>query len=180
MVGARGVVAIRFDEKPVGTLEATPVTLDARTISVESAADGAAEAKRLIEAASRNVDEGSASVSRADEAVNRIEDSRRGIAKITSVDDGTNFRTNLLGFNAGGEAARAGEAGRGFLVVASEVGASPQRSSQTAHEISEPIGASENEVHRGGRPGRSDRGALDRTFATRSLKRCATSRNRWF
>ncbi len=139
----------RRSEQNAATLEETAAALDILTASVRSAAEGAAEAKRLIEDTNHNADEGSASVTRAVEAMNRIEASSHSIVKITSVIDEIAFQTNLLALNAGVEAARAGDAGRGFAVVASEVRALAQRSSDAAREISALIGSSEQEVKQG-------------------------------
>ena len=139
----------RRTEHNAATLEQTAAALVELTASVRSAANGATEAKRLIETANRTADDGSASVSHAVEAMTRIEESSRGITKITSVIDEIAFQTNLLALNAGVEAARAGEAGRGFAVVASEVRALAQRSSEAAREISDLIAASETEIHQG-------------------------------
>ena len=86
------------------------------------------------------------------EAISSIEEIRQSsdqIGQIIGVINDIAFQTNLLALNAGVEAARAGDAGRGFMVVASEVRALAQRSSAASREIRNLIDTSGQAVGRG-------------------------------
>jgi len=65
----------------------------------------------------------------------RIDQSSRRMADIIGVIEGIAFQTNILALNAAVEAARAGQHGLGFAVVAAEVRNLAQRSAASAKEI---------------------------------------------
>nr|WP_273825826.1 methyl-accepting chemotaxis protein [Pseudomonas asplenii] len=112
-------------------------TSEASKNATASAGDG----RDLVQETVSAIERMSSDVQSTATLIGNLADESRDIGKVLDVIRGLADQTNLLALNAAIEAARAGEAGRGFAVVADEVRALAHRTQQSTSEIERMIGS---------------------------------------
>jgi methyl-accepting chemotaxis protein len=101
-----------------------------------AAADGEArEGDKVVNEAIAQIERLATEVARSTEAMSVLQQESDKIGSVMDVIKAVAEQTNLLALNAAIEAARAGEAGRGFAVVADEVRGLAQRTQKSTEEI---------------------------------------------
>ena len=101
--------------------------------------DEARAGDRVVGEAISQIERLAAEVHRSTEAMSLLQQESQKIGSVMDVIKSVAEQTNLLALNAAIEAARAGEAGRGFAVVADEVRGLAQRTQKSTEEIEELI-----------------------------------------
>ncbi|MDF2397912.1 HAMP domain-containing protein [Pseudomonas sp. 3MA1] len=110
-----------------------------------AAADGEArQGDKVVAQAIEQIERLASEVVRSTDAMTVLQQESDKIGSVMDVIKAVAEQTNLLALNAAIEAARAGEAGRGFAVVADEVRALAQRTQKSTEEIEELVAGLQN------------------------------------
>ena len=172
-------VAAAIQEMSATSAEVARYAADASG-AADAADDNARQGQRVMTETIDSMQALLQEIQRTADVVHRLEDDSLRIGKVLEVIQSIAEQTNLLALNAAIEAARAGEAGRGFAVVADEVRTLAKRTSVSTTEIQTIISSVQNGAEEAGRAieagkSRSDTSMQQVTLAGDSLRQIAVA-----
>jgi methyl-accepting chemotaxis protein len=143
-----GVVA-RDAQEQAACIEETSASLAEMSATTMENATRAGQADRLMQEASKTVTQAAQAMEGLTGSMNLISKSSSQVAAVLKSIDEIAFHTNILALNAAVEAARAGQAGAGFSVVADEVRSLAHRAAEAARNSGDIIERTIADVNKG-------------------------------
>lgn len=122
--------------------ESTAVAVE----GVQQASVNAKHGRQVVQSTVQNVDELSNILGKSQHSISSLNENVDKIGGAVNIIQEIAEQTNLLALNAAIEAARAGEQGRGFAVVADEVRALASRTHQSTEEITNVVSSIQNQM----------------------------------
>ncbi|MDV3428922.1 MAG: methyl-accepting chemotaxis protein [Bacillota bacterium] len=135
--------------RQTGSIEELNLSITNIAKETKENAESAGQASKLSLIAKEKADQGNLQMNEMLSSMEDIKRSSADIAKVINVIDDIAFQINMLAINASIEAARAGQYGNGFAVVAEEVKNLAARSAEAAKETAEHIESSIVKVNTG-------------------------------
>jgi methyl-accepting chemotaxis protein len=136
-------------EQQASNLEETAASMEEIASTVRQNSESSKQGSETAFVSRKIASNGDSIVNEAINAMTKIEKSSHEISEITAVIDEIAFQINLLALNASIEAARSGNEGRGFNVVATEIRVLAKRSTEASKNIKKLINESSSHVKEG-------------------------------
>ncbi|WP_039056027.1 methyl-accepting chemotaxis protein [Enterobacter sp. Bisph1] len=141
-------LSVKTEEQSAALVQ-TASSMEQMASSTKNNADNTRLASTRAKDATDCAQKGGHLMSQVAKNMHSITDCTEQMSEIISLIDGIAFQTNILALNAAVEAARAGDHGKGFSVVAAEVRHLAQRSAQAAKNIKSLIAVTTDNVNQG-------------------------------
>ncbi|WP_286715846.1 methyl-accepting chemotaxis protein [Thalassolituus sp. UBA2009] len=122
-------------DEMVASVKNVSVNASSAAQAAREADQAAKEGRTIVNDTVKSINALAGEVERASEVIRKLEADTANVGSILDVIKGIAEQTNLLALNAAIEAARAGEQGRGFAVVADEVRTLASRTQDSTQEI---------------------------------------------